>query len=256
MTVTSGIQVISRAAAILRQLKHDTVGQSLGEIASETGLPRSTVQRIVNALIVEGFVASSGRNGGLTLGPELQSLAAAGRVDVVKVIRPALEALSRRTGETVDLAAYVDGQMTIVDQVQGRHRLAAVSIPGEAFPLTTTANGKAVLARLSDREVADAFLADRATGDLPTFQSEIETVRQAGVAFDLDDHTTGISAAGVSFQSVTGEVFAVSIPAPSERFAKKRREIIEALDAFLRDAVVPNRYFHVAYLKVGASQPA
>ncbi|XYQ53401.1 helix-turn-helix domain-containing protein [Pectobacterium carotovorum] len=49
-----GIQVISRAASILRIL--DCSNQSLGAIANATGLPRSTVQRIVASLASEKFV--------------------------------------------------------------------------------------------------------------------------------------------------------------------------------------------------------
>ncbi|MBP7598980.1 MAG: helix-turn-helix domain-containing protein, partial [Pseudoxanthomonas sp.] len=46
----SGIQVIARAAAILRGVVAAPQGLSLGQLASTTGLARSTVQRIVYAL--------------------------------------------------------------------------------------------------------------------------------------------------------------------------------------------------------------
>ena len=72
----AGIRAISRAAQVLRALKDDG-GLSLGEIAKQIGLPRSTVQRLVNALIEEGLVVASSAEGGLRLGPEIQSLAAA-----------------------------------------------------------------------------------------------------------------------------------------------------------------------------------
>ena len=56
----NGIQVIARAAAILRTLESNRDGMSLGEIAKQVGLARSTVQRIVNALAVEGLVSANG----------------------------------------------------------------------------------------------------------------------------------------------------------------------------------------------------
>jgi len=43
----NGIQVIARAATILRLLKINRSGLSLGQIAAQVDLPRSTVQRIV-----------------------------------------------------------------------------------------------------------------------------------------------------------------------------------------------------------------
>ena len=49
-----GIQVIARAAAVLRALRDAPSGLSLGALAEATGLPRSTVQRIVAALKTRG----------------------------------------------------------------------------------------------------------------------------------------------------------------------------------------------------------
>ena len=63
-----GIQVIARAAAIMRALSEHSSGMSLGAIAKDIDLPRSTVQRIVNALKQEGLVESLSQNGGLRLG--------------------------------------------------------------------------------------------------------------------------------------------------------------------------------------------
>ena len=45
-----GIQVIARAAAVLRALENEPAGLSLGKIAQRVDLSRSTVQRIVDAL--------------------------------------------------------------------------------------------------------------------------------------------------------------------------------------------------------------
>ena len=54
---TSNIQVISRAAKILRTLREHPKGLSLSQIAKEVNLARSTVQRIVTTLEQENFVA-------------------------------------------------------------------------------------------------------------------------------------------------------------------------------------------------------
>jgi len=47
---SAGIRVIARAADILGALSKHTDGLTLGEIAQQVELPRSTVQRIVQAL--------------------------------------------------------------------------------------------------------------------------------------------------------------------------------------------------------------
>ena len=237
---TGGVQVISRAAEILRALKADDRGMSLGAIAERVGLPRSTVQRLVNALIAERLVVASSAEGGLRIGPEIQALAAASRVAIGELIRPILEDLSQKTGETVDLSVFRDDRMLFVDQVVGSHRLRAVSAVGEVFPMTTTANGKAALSLLDD-QVVDAI----ATRELKAksgskrairpLRAEIGRARQTGYALDLDEHTEGISAVGAAFATSTGLIYAISIPAPSYRFAKRRGALAEALlDALKR----------------------
>jgi DNA-binding IclR family transcriptional regulator len=235
-----GIRAISRAAEVLRALKDDG-GLSLGEIAKRIGLPRSTVQRLVNALIDEGLVVASSPEGGLRLGPEIQSLAAASRIAVVDLVRPVLEKLSRKTGETVDLAVFCDDHMLFVDQVIGTHRLRAVSAVGERFPMTSTANGKAALVLLDDAAVdaiASRELEARAAGKkaIRQLRAEIDRVRETGLAVDLDEHTEGISAVGVAFRTPTGLIYAISIPVPSQRFARLRDALAEDLLDVLESA--------------------
>lgn len=227
-----GIQVLSRAAGILRALKADNRGLSLGRIAARVGLPRSTVQRIVNALVAERLVAPNAVSGGYQLGPEILALAQAGRQDMAGALRPLIEALSLDTGETVDLALFRDDAMVFVDQVVGAQRLRAVSAIGETFPMTVTANGKAALAWLDDDAVARIAAAERggpgAGRTAAALRSEIRAVRECGYALDLDEHTEGISAAGIAFRA-GGAVYAVSIPAPSQRFLTKREALLEKL---------------------------
>jgi DNA-binding IclR family transcriptional regulator len=228
------IRVISRAAEILRALKEDDRGMSLGEIAERVGLPRSTVQRLINALIAEGLVVASSAQGGLRLGPEIQALAAASRWAMGDLIRPILEKLSQKTGETVDLSVFRDDHMLFVDQVAGTHRLRAVSAASEVFPMTTTANGKATLSLLDD-QVVDAI----ATRELRArsgskkairqLRAEIGRARRSGYALDLDEHTEGISAVGAAFTTPTAMIYAISIPAPSNRFGKRRGALTQAL---------------------------
>jgi DNA-binding IclR family transcriptional regulator len=62
-------------------------------------------------------------------------------------------------------------------------------------------------------------------------EHEIKIIRETGIAFDLEEHTLGISAVGTSIIGPEGEIAAISIPTPSVRFADKKQE----LEAALRD---------------------
>jgi DNA-binding IclR family transcriptional regulator len=229
-----GIQVISRAAAVLRSLKDQRSGLSLGQISERVGLPRSTVQRIVGALQEEQLVIAAQPGRGIRLGPELSSLAESARFDIVDMLHPYLVELGERTGETIDLAVLRNRRMVFVDQIPSSHRLRAVSSVGEAFPLCTTANGKACLARLSDAEVLAQLEREEPArhGNAKArsvFLGEIAKIRKSGVALDRDEHTEGISAIGAAFADLGGSLYAVSIPTPSSRFATSEKVIEKEL---------------------------
>lgn len=227
--------MITRAADIVQVLKRDNGRLSLGQIAKRLALPRSTVQRFVSALIAERLVMStSARGGALRLGPEIQSLAAAGRVDVAELVRPVLVALAADTGETVDLAVLRDDHMVFIDQVVGTHRLRTVSAVGERFPLNDTANGKAALAQLPETTFSTLFerIRPRSKGAAVALHAEIDGIRRGGIALDIDEHTIGIRAVGVAFTAAPGEIYALSVPVPSQRFAASR----DTLERLLRTA--------------------
>ena len=144
----SGRQVISRAAAASRALAEDNSGQSLGQIAKKTDLPRTTVHRIVAALEAQQLAATT--PAGVRLGQALVRLAASAHTDVVAAARPFVEALGRRLRETVDLCVFRGQHAVSVDQFASDQELRVVAAVGTAYPIHCTAHGKALLARLDD----------------------------------------------------------------------------------------------------------
>jgi DNA-binding IclR family transcriptional regulator len=104
---------------------------------------------------------------------------------------------------------------------------------GEVFPLTDTANGKAILALLDDAEVLRLAAAELGTGTrsvrMKTLLAEVQAVRERGYALDLDEHTSGISAVGIAFRDQRGDCHAISIPVPSSRFTIARQRLTTAL---------------------------
>jgi len=228
-----GIQVIARAASILRVLRDAQGGMSLGQIAEVVKLPRSTVQRIVGALQDERLVIASLQGGGLRIGPEMQSFADAARYNIVESCRLLLTELSQDTGETADLSVLRGAGMIFLDQVPGSHRLRTVSSVGEVFPLTSTANGKSCLALLPPERAKALIQAewDRRgiAGDLPTFMDELAEVRETGLAYDRGEHTDGISAIGIGFRDWTGDLHAISVPIPTTRFAETEQNVRRAI---------------------------
>jgi DNA-binding IclR family transcriptional regulator len=236
----SQVQVIARAATILRALEDENAGLSLGQIAQRVKLARSTVQRIVAALETEKLVIAATPNGRVRLGPTILRLAASVRSDFIAMARPFLEKLSDELHETVDLSTVKKDHLVFIDQVIGSQRLRTVSAVGETFPLTCTANGKAYLAQLSDSAV-EALIGrsyeartPKTITRLDALINELKTVRRTGVAFDCEEHTQGICAAGVAMHDPLGNAVAISVPVPTQRFVDRRAHIAERLLATKR----------------------
>jgi len=235
---SGGIQVIARAAAILRVLERRPDGLSLGQIAKAAGLSRSTVQRIVAALAMENFVTTTGPNPGVRIGAGLIGIAAAVGSSSLALLRPHLRALSEDVCETVDLAVLSGGSAVFVDQVPGRQRLVAMSAVGERFPLHCTANGKAILACMAEADVLE--LVEKSTAEHPDhpltdhngLMHELGRTRQTHLAFDFEEHRQGITAVGTALLDWFGRPVAISIPIPSLRFADRQDEISARLLQF------------------------
>ena len=232
------MQVIARAAEVLRALEGSDQGLSLGQLARQLNLPKSTVQRIVAALDRENFVIAATPQSGVRLGPALSRIARSVRFGLVEVAHPSLEELAARTGETVDLAILKGSEAIFIDHIEGQQRLRAVSALGVSFPLHCSANGKAMLSILGDEAIERLKKRFKLTRFTPNsivswkeLEEQIEETRRTGIAYDIEEHTLGMCAVGVPILGPEGEIAAISVPTPSVRFEEKREE----LEAALRD---------------------
>lgn len=230
-----GVQVIARAADILRTLKGHSEGLSLAQIAKQVGLARSTVHRIVSALEAEQFVTSTSSNGHIRLGLGLAPLAAWVNSELRYQLHPFLEALSREVNETVDLAVFDESQVFFVDQVAVPHRLQAASSVGATFPLHCTANGKALLAEAPVEQVERIVpeklqvFTPRTITSREHLLEELELIRLEHIAYDREEHTEGICAVGTTVRDAMGSLAAITIPVPSIRFYGNEQRFSSAL---------------------------
>jgi DNA-binding IclR family transcriptional regulator len=239
----NGVQVLGRAATILRLLAADSSGGlTFSELVTRSGLPRTTVHRIRGALEHEDFISTDAATGRLHLGPGIMRLAMAKR-DLPSVVRPYLEQLSRELNETVDLGV-LDGMhvLFIAQHPAPQRSLMVVSRVGARFPAYCTANGKAILAQLPDDEVKRRLpkrLEAPATHrpiSRKELLAELDETRRTGLAFDCEDHHAGICGVGVAVVDIDGSTASISVPMPAARFHEDP-DIVTAALLLLRDEV-------------------
>ncbi len=227
-----GRQVIARAATILRTLEGAPAGLTIAEITRASGLPRTTVTRLVAALQAERLVAGSGR---LRLGPALARLAAAAHLDATSRVRPHIEALARTVRETVDLWIERDTTVELVDTVTSDQEVRIVIVPGSRLTLPCTAPGKVFLATmdpdLRDQRIHASDGLRLSPDAWARLLSDLEETRRTGLGIDLEEHSADVCALAMAVDLGLAERYAIAIPAPARRFHARRDDLERALRA-------------------------
>jgi len=236
-----GLQVVRRAAVVLRAIGDHGGGLRLTDLAHHVDLPKTTIHRVVNALATERLLQIDD-GGRIWLGTDLALLSRAAVVDLAARIRPALVGLHRSLDETVDVSVLEGASARFIDQLAGTKALRVVSAVGATFPLHATANGKALLAGLAPVE-AHHLLAGplerytpNTTVEGPVLEAELDLIRHHGIAVDQEEHTLGICAAGAAVIGPDGPILAISVPVPTDRFTPRRDEIVAALRSAVGEA--------------------
>jgi DNA-binding IclR family transcriptional regulator len=231
-----GMQVITRAAAILGALAEPEGGRSLAQLAAQTGLPKTTVHRICTALEQVGYVHTDSETGGRELGPSLLRLAAIGRRDLRAVIEPLIERLSGDLNETVDLGVLDGARVLFVAQHPAPQRaLMAIARVGAQFPAYTMASGKVLLAQLPRDEILRRLprrLEPTLSGRQRTREAllrELEQARVTGLGYEREEMRHGICAVAVAITDVDGRSASIAVPMPTARFEESEERVAALL---------------------------
>ena len=146
-TATTGAQAVDRAASLLVHVLRSHEPVTFPELVAATGLPKSTVSRLLGSLERNRLVART-QAGEVVPGDVVTAFARRldPHDDIAERARPALERLSAATGETVNLAIGAEGGVIQIDQIDARYLIGAVNWLDREVPYHASASGKALLA--------------------------------------------------------------------------------------------------------------
>ncbi|MDN3351626.1 IclR family transcriptional regulator [Actinomadura sp. DC4] len=211
MVTWTGGGSIDKALTVLEALaEHHRVT----DIAAGTGLPKSTVHRILQSLVGWGFARTDG-SGGYVPGPRILTLAGKvmSRFDPAQHADAALQSLRDRTGFTVHFAIRSGDEAVYVRKLEGLGPYQMASRVGMSMSLHSTAIGKAVLAQLRDTEVAAITsrtgldrLTERTITEPGVLLSHLADVRRRGYSVDDEENEDGIRCVGAPVFDHTGAV--------------------------------------------------
>jgi len=221
----SGTQAIDRASSLLIHILESQTPPLLTELARIHALPKSTTSRILSALERQGLLLRD-RNGAYIAGSVLTQFARGQNHDSILVTRmhSILEVLANRTGETANLAVPGNGDLKLIDQVDGQYLLSATNWVGKSVPYHASALGKVLLAYATVTIPAGRL--EKRTAKTITSRTklleELETVRKKGYALIIDELEEGLVAVAAPIREHDGRVVgAISVSGPSTRLTQK-----------------------------------
>ncbi|WP_432845226.1 IclR family transcriptional regulator [Amycolatopsis sp. CA-161197] len=209
-------QSLDRALTVLAGLARGA--KTLDELAEEIGVHKTTVLRLLRTLESHHFVRREGTRH-YRLGSALFDLAnqALEDLDVRSSSHDALAALNIRTGHTVHLASYEDGEVVYIDKFEGHHSVRMYSRIGKRAPLHCTAVGKVLVAampRARREEIARSLdyvvLTPNTITSTEAYLAELDKVAERGYAVDNAEHEDFIHCIAAPVRGAGGEVLAAA----------------------------------------------
>jgi DNA-binding IclR family transcriptional regulator len=221
-----GTTAVDRGADLLLRVLESEQPVALTDLATASGIPKSTASRLVSALERRGLIEQDGQRGRLRPGPAILRVAERGMLErnVVELARPSLDALAQASGETINLAVPARHGVEHVAQVDSIHFLGTGQWLGRTVDYHCTAVGKVFMA--FGRATIPAQLPKHAPAtitDPQRLRAELEVVRRTECATAVDELEPGLAAMAAPVRGARGDVVAsLSITGPTLRMTPLR----------------------------------
>lgn len=209
---------------------------SAQDIGRRFGLSRSSAYRYLQMLKQRGLIEEAVAAGHYGIGPKLLRLIeqAHERRDLVTVARPYMEALAKRSGESVLLTRRVGHRVAVLAAIDSPQVIRVAMSAARDLPLTVGSFSKVHLAWLgdSDREavLSESFATDSSDPAVRTqrLKRDLAKIREAGFATSEGEVETGMCSLSVPIVDRSGQLLAaLTVAGPSFRLRSTQiRELL------------------------------
>ncbi|RSL33611.1 IclR family transcriptional regulator [Salibacterium salarium] len=227
-------------------------GMSITNIASETNLSKSTIHRLVKALLEAGYIIRHDSSKTYKLGYRILHITSGliDNLEIKEVARPYLQQLNEESNETIHLVQLEDLYGVYIDKIDTPETIGLLSRMGKRIMLHSTAAGKVLLAHMSqearEKVYEEVGLPQRTKSTFSSkmdLEEELTYIKNNGYALDRMENKDGIYCiAGPIFNQDGSVLNSFSISGPSFRFTKEDAEnlslkVIETSKLLSKDLV-------------------
>lgn len=215
--------VLGKISAILDVFTLSRPTLTLSEIREATGMPTSTVQRLVTNLVAQGFLDREGDSFRIGMKMAYWAAPATRGVEMLDLFNPLLKELRDLTGETVCFFRPEREYRVCVAMAETRHSLRRAMRVGAILPLYAGSASQVLLAwnpELMQRIKGTPLepLAEATITSFGELEAAVHKTRRDGFSITADQREDGASGLSAPvFDSTATAVGALTISGPSMR---------------------------------------
>lgn len=228
-----GVQSVEKAFTIL-ELMAGGGEVPLSSLSAESGLPLTTIHRLLRTLVARGYVRQLPSRR-YVLGPRLIHLGERASSTLGSWAGPHLADLVTGTGETANMAMLDGDRVVYVAQVPSRHSVRMFTEVGRRVHLHCTGVGKALLAQLPPDTARDLVAragmprrTERTITDPDELMVELGRIAVQGFCLDDGEEEAGVRCVAVPVPGGSVQT-AISVSGPEGRLPVERIPQIVAL---------------------------
>jgi IclR family transcriptional regulator, KDG regulon repressor len=226
------VPAIKRSFDVIDLLAQRSTGMTVSEIHRALHLPLSSAAAILYTLQILGYIDKDPKSARYVLGLKLYSFSRrlVDQLGLPGRCHDLLEQLAAETGFTSHIAVMRDGESMYVDRVPGSGLIQFSSYVGMRWALHASGVGKALLAFLSEEELAQTLKYLPLTKITPytiTLRSQLEKqlqqFRRCGYAWEISEGEEGVACVAAAIIGPEGTVpAAISVSGSTHQISEER----------------------------------
>ncbi len=211
------IQVMDRGLDLIELLATSEDGMSIAELAASTGLPKSTIHRILSSYAERHYVEKNEETSVYSLGYKFVELASLylNKIVLKTEAEPIMREMAALFHATSYLGVLENNEVMYLQRTEQRNSLRLYAAIGKREPLYCTALGKVLMASLPEpqfesiaRHLSYKPYTPNSATSFAEFRREVDLARRRGYATDHGEHTIDSSCLAVPIYDYTRNVMA------------------------------------------------
>jgi DNA-binding IclR family transcriptional regulator len=211
------LPAVDRAMSLFELLAQSHTGLTLSQLSRKLDIPKSTAHYLLHTLRTRGYVQRSADGRHYSLGLRFADVARGDNAELClrSLALPYLRQIVARLDLTAMLAVRRSAEAVLVARVESHHDEGGGAWVGRHMDLHCTAQGKALIANLSDEELSKLFagrelarFTRKTICSLTALKAHLVEVRARGFAVNDEEMVAGIRAVAAPVVDSSGAVIA------------------------------------------------